>query len=136
MKLTYPLAVAALAAPLAAQDPCEGNGIAPNLYIEMSPATLGGLLTIDMGDPDQPFGLCILSYSDGWGPVFSPLFGLVCLDILSPVYTVLPFGTDAVGNVTLSFPLNPALFGFPPLFADSANITSAQIAASKTVAER
>ena len=134
MKLTYSLAAALLAAPLAAQDPCEGNGVAPNLYIESSPATLGGVLSLDMGDTDQPFGLVILSYSGGWGPIFHPFFQqIVCLDFTHPFYTVIPFNTDVTGNVSLAFPMNPALFGFPPLFADSANITGGQLALSKTI---
>lgn len=135
MKALTPLAAVVLASPpLLAQDVCEGNGLG-NTYTEVSPATIGGVYTIDQGSPDLPFGLSIVSISNGFGPTVHPILGLVCLDVFSPAYTVFAAPLDGTGNLHLAFgvPNDPSLVAFPPLYGAPANVNGTTIETGKTV---
>ena len=123
-----------LALPLAAQDPCEGNGLG-KVYIETTPAVIGGSFSFDMGSPDLPGGLGILAYSDGFGPTVSPLLGTVCLDLLSPGFNILPLGLDGTGNVQITslIPGDPTLAGIVPFYLAPSTINGPTIEVGKTV---
>jgi hypothetical protein len=127
-------ALAALPSSAAAQDPCEGNHLGP-VYMETSPAYLGGTFEIDLGSPAAPLGLGLLSISDGYGPVFHPLVGTACLDMFSPFYQVLLVPLDAAGNFHLSVGLPPdaALLGAPPIYAAPSAVVGGQIWNGKTL---
>jgi hypothetical protein len=125
-----------LTAALAAQSVCEGSGPG-QVYIRNTPATLGTTARIDFGSAIAPGGLGFLSISGGFGPTVSPYVGPVCLDVASPIYTVLFYLLDGTGNATFRFPVgsDPAAVGFPPLFLNGATLDPATLAfsLSKTV---
>ncbi|MEM7305308.1 MAG: kelch repeat-containing protein [Planctomycetota bacterium] len=134
MKAPVAAALTLLAAPLAAQDICEGNGLG-NVYIEATPALIGGTYEFDMGSPDLPGGLSILSYSDGFGPTTLPLLGTVCLDVFSPTYNILALPLDGAGNVglTVAIPADPTLAGIVPFYVAPATVNGAVVETGKTV---
>ncbi len=134
MKVSAAALLPLLAAPIAAQDVCEGNGLG-NVYMETTPAYIGGFYEVDMGSPDLPFGLSVLSISDGFGPTVHPLLGLVCLDVFSPAYQVIVLPLDGTGNIHLAFglPALPTLVGFPPFYGAPATINGIVIETGKTV---
>jgi hypothetical protein len=126
------LALAAL--PLAAQDPCEGNGLG-HVYIQSTPAVIGSGFTLDLGSPDLPFGIGVLAYSKGFGPVTIPGFGTLCLDVLSPTFHANAFVLDGTGNVHIaaSLPSDPSLYGAPAFHAAPATINGSTLEIGKTV---
>jgi Kelch motif protein len=128
------LALAAAGAPLSAQASCEGNHLGP-VYMQTSPGYLGGSFQIDLGSPEVPFGIGLLSVSDGFGPVFHPLIGTACLDMYSPFYQIFLAPLDGTGNFHLSvaLPSEPALLGFPPIYGAPTALKAGQIQNGKTV---
>jgi hypothetical protein len=129
-----PFLALALASPLFPQDPCEGNGLG-NVYIQSTPAVIGSGFDFDLGSPDLPFGIGILAYSKGFGPVTLPGFGTVCLDILSPTFNALPFVLSGTGNAHIhaALPADPGLYGAPPFFAAPATLNGSTLEIGKTV---
>jgi len=128
-------AAVAAAGTLPAQGLCSGNGIG-NPYVRNTPAMIGGRTDIDIGSPTAPNGPGFLSLSSGIGPTTSPLpiVGTVCLDVLSPVYTVLFFVLDSTGNSRLSFvlPNDPSQIGYAPFFLNGSVIEGNAFAIGKT----
>jgi hypothetical protein len=127
-------AVLVLAGAAAAQDPCEGNHLGP-VYMQVSPAYLGGTFDIHLGSPAAPFGIGLLSISDGFGPVFHPLLGTACLDMYSPFYRIFLVQFDATGDFHLpvGLPGDPALLGAPPIYAAPTAFVGGQIWNGKTL---
>lgn len=118
---------------LAAQNPFHGNGV-PSAYVENTPARVGGSLTIGFGSPTTPFPVAFLGVSDGIGPINVPGFGNIGLDILSPNYFGIGFGTDASGHGFTTIPLHPGITATsPPLFLHAATIEANALSISKTI---
>lgn len=136
MKRLLPISVSALAlaATLSPQDPCEGNGLG-NVYLASTPAVIGSGFDLDLGSPDLPFGIGVLAYSKGFGPVTIPGFGTVCLDLLSPTFNALPFVLDGTGNAHIhaSLPASPSLYGSTPIYAAPATLNGSTLEIGKTV---
>lgn len=125
MKSSYTLALLAalcmLIVPSYAQTGAqEGNGLG-NAYIKASQAMIGGSLVVELGDPNIPNGLSVLSWSDGFCTHVYPGLGPVALDIFSPAYAILALPLDATGKAILSGPIpnDPALVMAPAFYANS-----------------
>jgi len=135
MNRLVPAALVLSAAAAAAQDPCEGNGLG-EVYLQTTPAIIGQGLTIDLGSPALPGGIGLLAYSLGFGPVTLPApFGTLCLNVLSPTFTLDAHTLDGSGNKHLDIPLpnNPAFFGSPPLHASAWTLNGPTLEIAKTV---
>jgi hypothetical protein len=128
-----PSFVLLLATAVAAQNPFHGNGV-PSAYVENTPARVGGTLTIGFGSPTTPFPVAFLGVSDGIGPINVPGFGVIGLDILSPNYFGIGFGTDPTGHGFTTIPLHPGITATsPPLFLHAATIEANALSISKTI---
>lgn len=118
---------------LAAQNPFHGNGI-PSAYVENSPARVGGTLTLAFGSPTTPVPAAFVGVSDGFGPIPVPGLGNIGINLLSPNYFAVGFGTSPSGHVSVSIPIGPGITATtPPLFLHAATLESAGLSISKTV---
>ncbi len=103
--------------PSVAQSGSGGQGA----YFSIKNPVLGFDAKADFGYPGIGPITVFLSISDGYGPTVHPVLGNVWLDLSSPAYQVIPYGSDANGNVNLQFgvPYLPPLFTAPSLFVNA-----------------
>jgi hypothetical protein len=132
--MRYVLLSVLFAAPLGAQDLCEGNGHGA-AYMDVGPAYIGGYYELDFGSPNAPLSIAILSISDGFALDVHPTVGALCLDVHTPAYHIFVFPTDAAGNVHLPvyLPAVPTLVGFAPFYSNAATFEGGAWSLSKTV---
>jgi len=140
MKLTSLLALFALsvspglAAPLAAQDLCEGNGYG-GAYISVGPAYLGGNFVHDIGSPNAAGTFAVFSYSDGFQETVHPTIGPLCLNVFSSAYGIIVLPVDATGNLhfSIALPNIPSWVSLAPFYSNVVTFEGGQWSMSKTV---